>query len=171
VPAKPVWISRLPEIEAELESLPVTEIDRTTIERILGIKERRAQQLMAGLPGRTIGTSFVVDGNSLITRLRAIAGRGEYEAEAQRRNHLASRIEEWRRDWIEHPRVLVEAPTGVVSATLESLPGVRIEAGLITIRFVTAHEALEKLLALAMAIGNDFDAFETMAEPEAERGQ
>jgi hypothetical protein len=37
---------------------------------------------------------------------------------------------------------------------------VRLEPGRITVSFEDAHEALEKLLALAMAISNDFDRFE-----------
>jgi hypothetical protein len=37
---------------------------------------------------------------------------------------------------------------------------VRLEPGRITVEFEEPHEALEKLLALAMAISNDFQEFE-----------
>ena len=44
---------------------------------------------------------------------------------------------------------------------LDCLPeGVLLEPGRITVTFEQAQEALEKRLALAMAIGNDFDRFE-----------
>ncbi len=62
---------------------------------------------------------------------------------------------------IETPRVLVEAPLDVINTTLDGLPqGVRVERGRITIEFDTSQQALEKLLALAMAIGNDPADFE-----------
>ena len=41
-----------------------------------------------------------------------------------------------------------------------SRKAVRLEPGRITVTFDQAQQALEKLLALAMAIGNDFDQFE-----------
>jgi hypothetical protein len=41
---------------------------------------------------------------------------------------------------------------------------VRIEPGRITVEFEDPHAALEKLLALAMAIGNDFESFERAAQ-------
>jgi hypothetical protein len=57
--------------------------------------------------------------------------------------------------------VLVEAPTRVVDQAFSDLPpGVRLQPGRVTVDFEEPHQALEKLLALAMAIGNDFVAFE-----------
>jgi hypothetical protein len=59
----------------------------------------------------------------------------------------------------------VEAPVDVVNQVLASLPeGVRIEPGRITVEFRDPHAALQKLLALAMVIGNDFESFERAAE-------
>ena len=44
---------------------------------------------------------------------------------------------------------------------MENLPaGVRLEPGRITLEFDQPQQGLEKLLALAMAISNDFDRFE-----------
>jgi hypothetical protein len=55
----------------------------------------------------------------------------------------------------------------VLGQRFEGLPeGVAVVPGQITVRFRTATEALEKLLALAMAIGNDRDRFERMATVE-----
>lgn len=49
----------------------------------------------------------------------------------------------------------------MVAQALENLPeGVRLEPGRITVTFDHAQQALEKLLALAMAVSNDFDRFE-----------
>jgi hypothetical protein len=57
--------------------------------------------------------------------------------------------------------VLVEAPAAIVDQELATLPqGVELGPGVVSVRFNTSQEALEKLLALAMAIGRDFAEFE-----------
>jgi hypothetical protein len=62
---------------------------------------------------------------------------------------------------IEQPQLLVDAPVQIVNQEFDDLPaGVRLEPGRITIAFDQPQQALEKLLALAMAITNDFDRFE-----------
>jgi hypothetical protein len=49
----------------------------------------------------------------------------------------------------------------VLTQEFENLPeGVRLEPGRITVSFDEPQEALEKLLALAMAISNDLMRFE-----------
>ena len=73
-------------------------------------------------------------------------------------------MEKLREDLLRRPRVLVEAPMAVLGQRFEGLPeGVAVVPGQITVCFGTATEALEKLLALAMAIGNDRDRFERLA--------
>ena len=50
-----------------------------------------------------------------------------------------------------------------MAQVLENLPeGVALERGRITVEFEEPRQALEKLLALAMAIGNNFDRFEAV---------
>ena len=62
--------------------------------------------------------------------------------------------------------MLVEAPVRILAQQFASLPdGVTLEPGQITVRFAAPREALEKLLALAMAIGNDFARFENLVGP------
>jgi hypothetical protein len=56
---------------------------------------------------------------------------------------------------------LVEAPVQVINQEFDDLPpGVHMEGGRITVEFDQPQQALEKLLALAMAIRNDFERFE-----------
>jgi hypothetical protein len=43
-------------------------------------------------------------------------------------------------------------------------PGIQLSPGRITVEFQRPQEALERLLALAMAIGNDLDQFERLTE-------
>ena len=69
------------------------------------------------------------------------------------------------------PQLLVEAPLSIVNQEWTSLlAGVRLEPGRLTVEFAELQEALEKLLALAMAISNDFAEFEHRAERNEETG-
>lgn len=160
MPAKPIWISRFSGIEAQIQSIKSPEVGRSTVERILGLKERRAQQIMAGLPGRMVGNVALVDRQALINKLRSIANGPESAFEAERRHRVAATIEGYRRQRIEQPQVLVEAPTAIVNTRLERLPaGVTVERGRIVVEFDSAESACRRLLALAMAISNDPDLF------------
>ena len=160
MPAKPAWISRLDDILRSLRTLPRPLVDRATVEHLLGVGPRRAQQIMAPCITEKIGSSGLADRNALISRLERTA-RGEDACyELQRRQKVARLLEGMRRDRIERPQLLIEAPAQVVNQEFENLPaGVKLEGGRITIEFSHPQQALEKLLALAMAIGNDFDRF------------
>jgi hypothetical protein len=162
VPAKPTWVSKLDSIIEELSALPRPFVDRSTIELVLGVGRRRAQQIMAACVTDQVGASSLVERAVLIKHLRRVAQGEEVSFELRRRRRVASLIGALRQERIEQPRLLVEAATSVVNQQLASLPtGVSVEVGSITIRFDQPREALEKLLALAMAISNDFEAFET----------
>ena len=47
MPAKPLWYSRIHEIVRELDALPRPFVDRATVEFLLGVGRRRAQQILA----------------------------------------------------------------------------------------------------------------------------
>jgi hypothetical protein len=64
---------------------------------------------------------------------------------------------------------MVSAPTAVINQELASLPaGVSISPGRITVTFEGVPDALQKLLALAMAIRNDELLFERLATGPSE---
>lgn len=162
MPAKPIWYRKLPHILEELRRHPLPYVDRATVEFLLGVSRRRAQQIMAPcVLERRTGVNGLADRDALITRLERIAEGDEGAYEIDRRRKVAKLIEQLRRERIEQPQLLVEAPTAVVNQEFENLPaGVRLDRGHIHVEFDEPHEGLEKLLALAMAISNDFDAFE-----------
>jgi hypothetical protein len=132
------------------------------VEFLLGVSRRRAQQIMAPcVLERRAGISALADRDALITRLESIAEGDEGGYEIERRRRVANLIEGLRQQWTTQPQLLVEAPTAVVNQEFENLPaGVRLEPGRITVEFDQPQQGLEKLLALAMAISNDFDLFE-----------
>jgi hypothetical protein len=161
--AKPGWYSRLDTIIRELEALPSSSITRGTIEFLLGVGPRRAQQLMAPCVTEQIGTSMVADRELLVGHLRGLAKGETAHYEAERRRKFAQTIDQLRHSWVSVPKLLVEAPVTVVNQDFEDFPsGIELAPGRITLSFDTPSDALAKLLALAMAIGNDMERFERL---------
>jgi hypothetical protein len=169
MPDKPLWYGHLEEAVAQLRSLPHTWVDRATVEQLLGVGRRRAQQILAPCVTCHIGASAVADRDRLIEHLERLAGGETAYYERRRRRRLAMRLEALHRTLVEQPRLLVEAPATIAGQRFESLPtGIAVQPGRITISFGTAREALEKLLALAMAAGNDLDGFERLVDGQSE---
>lgn len=163
MPAKPTWFAHLETIIHELQALPRPFIDRTTIELLLGVGRRRAQQIMAPCVSERLGANGLVDRDLLIRHLRRLAAGDEVQYERVRRRKVAELLDNLRKDRLERPQVLVEAPVHVVNQEIDCLPpGVHMTAGRIIVEFDDPRQALEKLLALAMAIGNDYEMFEKL---------
>lgn len=161
MPAKPVWYSKLDSIIEELSSSPRPFVDRATVEFLLGVGRRRAQQILAPCITDRVGTNGLADRDQLIARLRRLAEGDDAYYEVQRRRKVASLLDQLRTERLSQPRLLIEAPVQVVNQEFDDLPsGVHLQRGRITIEFQEPQEALEKLLALAMAISNDLDKFE-----------
>src|SRR3954451_5283899 len=151
MPAKPIWYRQLKLIIQQLREHPRPYVDRATIELLLGIGRRRAQQIMVPCLVDRIGASGLADRNALIEHLERIAAGDDCAYEVQQRQKVATKIAELRKERIEKPRLLVEAPTSVVNQQVENLPaGVRLERGRIIVEFTTPQDGLEKLLALAL---------------------
>jgi hypothetical protein len=76
---------------------------------------------------------------------------------------VARILERTHQEWVSSPKLLVEAPTAIRHQELTSLPqGVELGPGHLRVSFTHPTECLEKLLALAMAIGNDPELFERL---------
>jgi hypothetical protein len=161
VPAKPGWYRKLPYILEELRRHPLPYVDRATLEFLLGVSRRRAQQIMAPCVVSRVGASGMADRDALIRRLGCIAEGDEGAYEIERRRKVAQLIGELRQERIRQPQLLIQAPSAVVNQEFEKLPaGITLQRGRITVEFGEPYEGLEKLLALAMAISNDFEGFE-----------
>lgn len=162
MPDKPVWYDRLDEAEAQIIALPSPWIDSPTLESILGIGRRRAQQILQPLVRHMIGKNGLALKEDVAAHLRQLAAGATATYERQRRNRLAALIQTWRQQAREQPQVLVEAPDAIVNQELDNLPeGVRLSPGRILIEgFQTPDDAKQKLLALIMAMGNDPEEFD-----------
>ena len=162
MPAKPTWYSQIDHIVKELRALPHPFVDRATVEFLLGVKRRRAQQIMAPCITERVGSNGLANRDAFIDRLRNLAEGDDGSFEVKRRRRVADLIDGLRRERLTRPQLLVEAPLRVVDQKLENLPaGVHVHTGRIVVEFDEPQEALEKLLALAMAISNDFERFES----------
>jgi hypothetical protein len=161
LPPKPSWYSKINDVIRELEALPRPFVDRAAVEFLLGVGRRRAQQILAPSITDRIGSNGLADRDAFIAHLRRLAeGDGGYY-ERQRRRKVGAILAQLQKERLERPQLLVEAPVQLLTQALENLPeGVLLEPGRITVTFDQPQQALEKLLALAMAISNDFDRFE-----------
>ncbi len=164
MPDKPTWYGQLDEVIAELGRLPWPWVDSKTLQALLRVGPRRAQQILRPCVTRQIGINGVAGRDELIAHLKRLAAGDDAHYERRRRQRLALVLDELRRAALAQPKVLVEAPTTVRNQEFADLPdGVSVSPGSIAITFSTPNEALQRLLALAMAIGNDFAEFERIA--------
>jgi hypothetical protein len=167
VPAKALWYSRINEIIEQVGALPRPFIDRSTVEFLFGVGRRRAQQILAPCVSSQVGSNGLADRQAFLDHLRRIATGDDLYYETRRRRNVAKALGELQRGRLERPQVLVEAPVQVTQQEFHNLPeGVELSPGRITVTFDQPRQALEKLLALAMAIGNNFDLFETTTRRE-----
>jgi hypothetical protein len=165
-----MWYGRLDGVIVELGQLPWPWVDRETLQVLLQVGPRRAQQILRPCVTRQVGANGVADREDLIAHLKRLASGDEAHYELRRRQRLARVLNGLRQAALAQPKILVEAPISVVNQEFANLPdGISVSPGAISITFASPNEALQRLLALAMAIGNDFNEFERMAEPPLTR--
>src|ERR1022692_4842446 len=127
--AKPEWLLRLPDIRAELEHLDVPVVDRAGIERIFGLKRRRAIELLHQFGGYQAGRTFLLDRARLLEALKSLESREDYTAEKRRRGRLRHGVEASREHLI-LTRVPIPVLAAAVRPSLDRLaPGVRLSPG------------------------------------------
>jgi hypothetical protein len=162
MPAKPEWLLRLPKIRAELEHLCVPVVDRAGIERIFGLKRRRAIELMHEFGGYQAGRTFLLDRARLLEALQSLEAREDYSVKKRRRERLRDVVEASREHLI-LTRVQIPVHAAAVRPSLDRLaPGVLLMPGMLSIEFRHPIELLEKLYSLAQAISHDFERFEEL---------
>ena len=57
MPSQPAWFHRLNEILETLRGMESSHLDRLAVQKLFGVRERRARQLMAGLTGLRAGNA------------------------------------------------------------------------------------------------------------------
>jgi hypothetical protein len=159
LPAQPVWFHRLTEILEELGASPISHFDRLAIEKLFRIRERRARQIMAGLPGLQVGNAFAVERLALVERLEKTAAGESFEREISRRSRVVEDLERTRRQ-LAARRVRVPATAGVRDRSVRELgDGIELRPGELRIAFHSAEDLAGKLFELSQAMVNDWHAF------------
>src|ERR1035437_7934984 len=134
MPAKPEWLLRLPDIRAELEHLDVPVVDRAGIERIFGLKRRRAIELLHQFGGYQAGRTFLLDRARLLEALHSLESREDYSVEKRRRERLRDVVEASREHLIS-TRVRIPVRAAAARASLDRLaPGVLLMPGMLSDR-------------------------------------
>lgn len=169
MPRRCEWLTRLPEIRAELEQIAVPVVDRTVFEALFRVRRRRAIQLLHYFGGFQSGKTFLIDRAALLGELAKLEASGDVQREYRRKERLVAKLEQVR-EQARASRVAVRTTPEIYSTRLNSLPeGVRLGHGELTIRYSSSQELLERLFALAQALANDLDRLQTLDE-EAEVG-
>ena len=172
MPDKPIWYDRLEEAIGQIEALPYPWVDRATVESVLGVGRRRAQQILQPLLSDQVGRNGLAPRDRVIEHFRHLAAGDPAYFERQRRRRFSQALEQLRQEARKQPQVLVEAAVSVVNQEFDDLPsGVHLSPGRIVIdEFQTSEGAMRKLLALAMAMGNDPLGFEArISMPSTQR--
>jgi len=169
MPAKAPWLLQIPHIISMLETFEVPVVDRAIIERLFGLRRRRAIELLHRFGGYQAGRTFLVDRRLLIEHLGRIGDGEEFQRESRRKERLDHAVDQLRRIHTA-ARVKISVPPDVFGRKLADLsPGVALEAGDLHITFSSTEDLLGKLFELSQAASNDFDRFRAAAEPAERR--
>ncbi len=81
MPAQPAWFHKLDSIKDQLRGMEVSHLDRQAVQKLIGVRERRARQLMAGLDGIQVGNAFAVSRLALLARLEETGAGDRFQWE------------------------------------------------------------------------------------------
>jgi hypothetical protein len=165
MPAKATWLLDVPEILKELAEMKAPFLDRTAVERLFGVRRRRAIQLMSGFGGGyLVGKTFLISRRQLIASLEAVARGEEFFLESRRRERLVHDLEKTRKE-IRGRRVKVQAPAEAREMGVGDLPaGIHLRPGELRIEFFGTEDLLRHLFELSQAIINDYPRFQGLIE-------
>ena len=163
MPANPEWLLKVTDIQAQLDALDTPVVDRGMIERIFGVRRRRAIQLMHAFGGYQSGKTFLIERRELIEKLDELAQAPEFLYENRRRQKLTATLDEgWKMRAAHAIRIPVAADSCYRS--MADLPaGVCLADGRLIVEFAGVEDLLSKLYELAQAAANDFERFSAAA--------
>lgn len=171
MPAQPVWFHRLEKILAELGAIQDEYLDRHAVERLFGVRERRARQLMRGLPCLQVGNAVAVARRALIERMESVANGDSLAFELARRTRVAESLEVARRQAAAR-RIRLPVPAEAHAAKAADLsPAIDLRPGELRIRFEGPLDLAAKLFELSQAMANDWTAFTHAVAEVAEAGR
>jgi hypothetical protein len=143
--------------------MQASHLDRLAVQKLFQLKERRARQLMAGLPGLQVGNAFAVSRDALLARLEETAAGDVFQWETNRRSRVVEELKRAQKEVAARQVQLTVSPD-VREREVSTLPaGINIAANLLSIRFETAEDLASKLFELSQAMANDWENFQKIA--------
>ena len=166
MPAKALWLLQIPEIVSLLETFDVPVVDRAIIERLFGLRRRRAIELLHRFGGYQAGRTFLIDRRLLIEHLRRLADGEEFQRESQRKERLDHTVDQLRRHQTAARVKISVAARRIQPETGRPAAGGGPGSGPPAHRvFRYGRPAVQTLTNLSQAASNDFDRFRAAAEP------
>jgi hypothetical protein len=164
MPTQPAWFHRLDNILGELSELKTSHLDRLAVQKLFGVRERRARQLMAGLPCLQIGNAVAVERQALVERLQNTAESARFQWEVSRRARVSETLETVRKH-LAARRQRVPAAADVRDRMVGDLaPGIELRPHELRISFEGAEDLAAKLFELSQAMANDWQVFQKLVE-------
>jgi hypothetical protein len=166
MPAQPLWLERLPEISAQVAAADAPLWwDRAAIEKLFGLQRRRAISLLQQMGAASVGKNLAIERSALRRFLEQPRRQDAYQEEQARTARVATRLQQLRHE--QHARqVSIPLPAAAERLAFAGLPaGIDLQRRQLTIAFDTPAELLERLVALAQALMNDYETFEAQLAP------
>ena len=165
MPDQPSWIKRLPEILEKLKAPDAPPfLDRAAVEGLFRLRRRRAIDLLGLVGGYKLGKTYLAPREAMVRFLEAPRRRSAAAQECERFEQVQLALGEARHELAQH-RILVPDVSGVEFAGLPD--GIRFEPGQLILSFQQPAELIEKLIALAQALTNDYETFERSLAAQA----
>ena len=160
MPARPRWLLAIPDALAQLDALDRPLLTRRDLESLFGVSRARAATLMRAFGAELTGSIRTLPRPALLRQLRRLQQTATFRGEGARRDRVLTALRQARRTGIRVP-----VPVETLQGRLACLPaGVSVRRDRIEVRVTSAKDAVAKLFALAQALTNDYDRFETLIE-------
>jgi hypothetical protein len=167
LPSQPAWFVRLDEILEILQASPLSHLDRQAVETLFGVGQRRARQLMAGLPCLQVGNAVAVCRLALINRLQNTARSDRFQWEISRRTRMAASLDSLQKETAARRFQISVAPDSWDRLVPELSPSIEFRPGELLVRFANAEDLAAKLFELSQAMANDWHAFQEALEDQS----
>ena|ERR1035438_2705726 len=168
MPSVPLYLHRLADGIAALESLPGDLVDRRTLEEALGVSKWTAWRILKRCGAEDgPGNTLVCQRLGLIGALRTLQQDGHFAPEIERRDRVARYL-----DGIvqyasqKHKEVARnEEASALLASRFGQLPaGVDLARGELRIAFFGTEDFLRKFGAIVYALNNDFEKIQEFIE-------